>query len=109
VTRAGETDELIRLAILGKRLVRFTSHGCARVAEPHDYGMRGGADQLLVYQVGGHSRSGKLPDWRRIGVRDIVGLEVLDETFPGGRETPSGGHSQWDQLYLRVGPRGRSS
>jgi hypothetical protein len=97
-----ETDALIRLAITSKRLVRFEFHGCVRVAEPHDYGVRGGAEQLFVYQIGGESRSGTLPGWRWILVRDIADLELLEQTFPGGREAPSGSHSKWDEVYLRV-------
>jgi hypothetical protein len=102
-----QTDEAIRRAITGRRLVRFQFHGCLRVAEPHDYGVRSGAAQLLVYQVGGESRSGKLPNWRWIVVDELTALEVLDQTFPGGRDAPSGGHSKWDELYLRVVGQGR--
>jgi hypothetical protein len=31
----------------------FTYQGLHRVAEPHDYGVLNGIEQLLVYQVGG--------------------------------------------------------
>jgi hypothetical protein len=103
-----EVDEALRRAITGKRLVRFQFHGCVRVAEPHDYGVRNGAVQLLIYQVGGESRSGKLPNWRWIIVSEMSGLEVLEQTFAGGREAPSGGHAKWDELYLRVAGRGRA-
>ncbi len=103
-----QTDEAIRRAITGKRLVRFQFHGCLRVAEPHDYGVRNGAVQLLVYQVGGESRSGQLPNWRWIVVDEMTGLEVLEQTFPGGRDVPSGAHSKWDELYLRVVGQGRA-
>jgi hypothetical protein len=106
VTR--QTDEAIRRAIGGRRLIRFQFHGCLRVAEPHDFGVRNGAVQLLVYQVGGESRSGKLPNWRWIAVDELTALEVLEQRFPGGRAAPSGAHSQWDELYLRVSGRGRA-
>jgi hypothetical protein len=102
-----DVDEALRRAITGKRLVRFRFHGCLRVAEPHDYGVRNGAVQLLVYQVGGESRSGKLPNWRWIIVSEMSALEVLEQTFAGGRDVPSGGHAKWDELYLRVAGRGR--
>ena len=101
---AGETDALIRSAIADKRLVRFSSDGCVRVAEPHDYGIRKGAVQLLVFQLGGESRSGKLPDWRWILASKMSGVELLDERFPGGRAVPTGMHSPWDQLFARVAP-----
>jgi hypothetical protein len=99
-----DTDAMIRRAIVERRLVRFSYHGCVRVAEPHDYGLRRGAEQLLVYQVAGESRSGKLPSWRRVAIAEMSGFELLDRTFAGGREVPSGVHSQWDELYLRVAP-----
>jgi hypothetical protein len=101
---AGETDALIRRAITGKRLVRFAHHGCVRIAEPHDYGVRGGAEWLFVYQTGGESRSGKLPGWRWIRVGEMTRLELLERAFPGNREAPSGEHSRWDEVYLRVAP-----
>lgn len=85
--------------------MRFSSHGCVRVAEPHDYGVRRGVEQLLVYQLRGQSRSGRLPNWRFIVVSEMADIEVLDDRFPGGREAPSGEHARWDQLYLRVAPR----
>src|ERR1700722_7439303 len=97
---AGGTDALLRAAIAERRLVRFTFHGCARVAEPHDYGLRGGVAQLLAFQVGGESRTGKLPGWRWIVVSEMSRLEVLDQTFAGGRDAPTGAHSRWDRLFV---------
>ena len=99
-----ETDALIRRAIGERRLVRFSYHGRLRIAEPHDYGTRGGAEQLLVYQVAGESRSGRLPSWRRVAIAEMSGLTLLERTFAGGREVPSGAHSRWDELFLRVAP-----
>ena len=102
---AAETDALLRRAIAERRLVRFVFHGAERVAEPHDYGVRNATVQLLVYQIGGKSRSGKLPNWRWIVVGEMSGLEVLEKTFAGGRPTAT--HSRWDQLFARVAPGGR--
>ncbi len=97
-------DAIIRGAIRDKRLVSFSLHGCVRVAEPHDYGIRNGEPQLLVYQVGGESRSGKLPNWRWVILSHATGFALLDQTFAGGRVAPSGNHSPWERLFLRVGP-----
>lgn len=99
---ANDLDRAIRDAILQKRLVRFMLHGRPRVAEPHDYGLRARVPQLLVYQVGGESGSGRLPGWRWAKLADISELKILDEKFPGGRPAPSGRHARWDELYLRV-------
>jgi hypothetical protein len=74
----------------------FTYQGLHRVAEPHDYGVLNGIEQLLVYQVG-ESRSKKLPDWRLIRVAEMRQPSVLDRRFPGGRLVPSGRHKKWDR------------
>jgi len=39
----------------------------------------------------------------------ISGIHLLNETFPGGRPTPSGKHHKWDQLFMRVGPPDKES
>jgi hypothetical protein len=97
-----ETHHRLLAAIHEKRLVRFTLGGKARIAEPHDYGVRGGAARLLAYQISGESH-GPLPGWRWIDVARISGLELLERRFAGGRPT-SGRHHQWDVLFARVDP-----
>lgn len=96
-------DQLVS-AIERRRLIRFTYHALPRVTEPHDYGVIHGVEQLLVYQVGGESRSKKLPDWRLIRIAEIKHLRILNREFPGGRLVPSGKHKKWDQLFARVTP-----
>jgi hypothetical protein len=98
-----EDDATIRTAITQRRLLRFSLHGCVRIAEPHDYGIRKGEIQLLVYQVDGESRSGKLPNWRWVVLAQASGFTLLDQTFDGGRAVPSGKHNPWQTLFLRVG------
>jgi hypothetical protein len=95
-------DPMIRRAIAGKKLLRFTLDGAERLAEPHDYGIRNGVPQLLVFQIGGASRSGGLPDWRWVDLSRAAGFEILDQTFPGSRAAPSGKHARWDRLFARV-------
>jgi hypothetical protein len=95
-------DDLIRAAILQKRLIAFDYQGLPRIAEPHVYGRHDGRDQVLVYQVGGESRSGGIPNWRRVDLGQIADLQLLDERFPGQRAAPSGKHSEWDEIYLIV-------
>jgi hypothetical protein len=99
-----DVDALIRHAITQRRLLRFVFKLAVRVVEPHDYGLRNGVAQLLVFQVGGQSPSGGLPNWRWVMVSQASAWELLDATFPGGRAVPSGKHSRWDELFLRVEP-----
>jgi hypothetical protein len=96
-----QDDATIRAAIAEKRIVEFSFRGTVRIAEPHDYGVRNGAPQLLVYQIGGDSRSGSLPNWRWILLADAFDFRMLEARFAGGRA--AGRHAEWDQLFLRVG------
>jgi hypothetical protein len=94
-------DELLRLAIEQKRLVRFVYNGKLRIIEPHDYGIHNGSVKLLAFQVGGASR-GPLPNWRWMEANGISHVQLLDHTFPGGRPNAAGKHHRWDQLFVRV-------
>jgi hypothetical protein len=100
-----EIDELLRMAIEQKRLIRLIYRGKPRIVEPHDYGIHKGSIKLLGYQVGGSS-SGPLPNWRWLEVNLISEIALLNQVFPGGRPSPSGKHHQWDQLFVRVKPAG---
>ena len=96
------SDQLIRQAIAGRRVISFTYHGHARVVEPHIYGKTNGKAQLLVYQTGGTSSSGGLPDWRRCDVDEISGLSLTDQTFRGARLGRGSDHSDWDETWATV-------
>jgi len=39
-----------------------------------------------------------------MGIDQISDARLLEQTFPGGRPTPSGKHHKWDKLFLRVEP-----
>jgi hypothetical protein len=95
-------DHVLREAIASKRLIQFDYEDYPRIAEPHDYGVISGEKQLLVYQIGGESRSGNLPDWRLVRVAAMKRVRILSKTFPGGRSIPSGKHKKWDLLLARV-------
>jgi hypothetical protein len=98
-----DDDARLRFAIAHRRLVRFTLRGRPRIAEPHDYGVIDGDERLLAYQVAGETSPGKkLPGWRWVRLAEASAFEVLEATFPGGREAPSGKHAKWDRLFLRV-------
>jgi hypothetical protein len=100
---AFQPDPLIYSAIEQKRLVRLQYHDKERILEPHDHGVINGAVQLLGYQIAGKS-SRPLPNWIYIKTDEMINPEALNETFPGGRQTPSGNHTKWDQLFIRVEP-----
>jgi len=94
-------DRLIRKAIRAKRLIRFRYKNQERIAEPHDYGIQNGVVRLFCYQVGGRS-SGRLPGWRMINVLEMQDCKILDKEFAGNRETPTGVHHHWNEVFLRV-------
>lgn len=95
-------DRLLREAIAGRRLIKFMLDGITRVAEPHDYGTLKGVDRVLVYQVGGGSRSGGLPDWRLVTIDKMSRLEVLDRTFAAPQETLNKRRHHWERLFASV-------
>lgn len=96
------THNLLLTAIYERRLLRFAYKNQIRIAEPQDYGLQKGVVHLFTYQVGGHSSSGALPDWRKFAVQNISQLEMLEQTFPGSRMVPSQRHQEWDVLFARV-------
>jgi hypothetical protein len=96
-------DLLVRMAIAHRRLVEIVYSGRRRLVEPHDYGLRCGARQLLVYQRSGESRSGESRGWRTLNLESIEDFHVLDNTFSGNR--PADHHIAWDTLFVRVAER----
>ncbi len=102
-TPGSKVDELLRIAIEHRRLIRVLYRNKERIVEPHDYGIHNGVAKLLGYQVGGSS-SGPLPNWRWMETDLISDIQLLNRTFPGGRPSSSGKHHHWDQLFIRVKP-----
>jgi hypothetical protein len=78
--------------------------GRTRIGEPHDYGILNGKPTLLFYQTGGYSSSGGLPQWRHLDVARFRAVRPLEKTFRGGRDTETGRHRQWDELFIRARP-----
>jgi len=94
--------DLVR-AIVEKRLVEFAyKTGRTRLVEPHDYGIRGGAESLLGFQLGGESRSAAPHGWRQFDVDQIRDLRVLERRFSGTRADSAQHHRAWDTLFARV-------
>jgi hypothetical protein len=96
-------DTQLRFAIANKRLIRFSYDGAVRIAEPHDYGLRDGADKVLVYQ---REKAGRKDErargWRLLDTSRILDCSALEESFKGTREAAYQEHHQWDVLYARV-------
>ena len=95
-------------AIEQTRMIRLIYHGKVRILEPHDHGVLSGSVQLLGYQIAGAS-SRPLPNWLLMKTAEIINLELLDQTFRGGRPTPTANHIKWDRLFIRVKPATRTS
>jgi len=94
--------DLVR-AIEDKRLVEFVYRiGPSRIVEPHDYGLRRGAERLLGFQIRGESRSGARHGWKEFDVAAIRQLRVLEGRFAGTRADSAQHHRPWDTLFARV-------
>jgi hypothetical protein len=98
-----DVDPLLSTAIEQRRLLRLHYKNRERIVEPHDYGIHNGVVKLFGYQVGGSS-SQKLPNWRWMETALISDIQLLSQTFPGGRPIFSGKHHRWDKLFIRVKP-----
>jgi hypothetical protein len=96
-------NPLLWTAIEQRRLIRLLYKGRERVVEPHDYGIHNGSVKLFAFQVGGSS-SQKLPNWRWMEEDLMSAIQLLNQTFPGGRPAPSGKHHKWEKLFIRVTP-----
>jgi hypothetical protein len=57
---------------------------------------------LFIFQTAGESSSSRLPDWRKFAVLRMSAIELMDQSFPGGRSVPSQKHQEWDVLFARV-------
>lgn len=67
------------------------------------YGIKDGKRQILVYQVGGLTSSGKIPDWRRINLDEVSGLKVpVGQKFSGSRDNKSSDYDDWDTIIAAV-------
>lgn len=102
-SREHTLDSQLRFAIANKRLIRFSYESAARVAEPHDYGVRDGAPKLLVFQRQKAGRKDQhVRGWRWLAISKIEDCIVLEDSFRGTREAAGQQHHHWDVLYARV-------
>jgi hypothetical protein len=102
VSERPRLDLLIRMAIAHRRIVDLVYDDRRKQVEPHDYGLRHGLPQLLVYQRSGESRSGDPTGWRSLKLSSISDFHVKEETFPGRRPVDPDRRIEWDRLFARV-------
>ena len=95
-------EQTIIDAIDAKKMLKFDYHDHERIVEPHVYGIKDNKKSLQAYQTDGTSSSGGLPQWRRMFIDEISSIQILDESFPGKREYPSGIHSSFDDIIKLV-------
>ena len=100
-------DHQLRTAIAEKRLLRVGYKGKQRLVQPHDYGVKGGAVRLLVYQLSDGSGQAAR-GWRLLDTAGIFACEVQESTFAGGRGDFSQQHMEWDEVLARVEPANKS-
>ncbi|EHQ36308.1 WYL domain-containing protein [Methanoplanus limicola] len=70
-------------AIKTKNQIKIIYDGQTRIINPHLIGIhhKSGKKTLRAYQVGGHSNSGKIPDWRMYSIDKISSVSHLDNSF----------------------------
>jgi hypothetical protein len=102
VSERPRLDLLIRMAIAHRRIVDLVYDDRRKQVEPHDYGLRNGEPQLLVYQRSGESRSADPTGWRSLRISSISDFHVTDETFSGRRPADPNRRIVWDKLFARV-------
>jgi hypothetical protein len=72
-------------AIREKRLIEFSyKGGRTRVVEPHDYGIRGGIERLLGFQISGQSASGASHGWKCWNVVSPAPERIAGNTIARG-------------------------
>ena len=96
------TEQIIIDAIDKKKMIIFNYHKHERIVEPHVYGIKDNKKSLQAYQTGGTSSSGGLPQWRRLFTDEISDIRILNQSFSGKRDYPSGVHSSFDQIIKLV-------
>lgn len=94
--------EAITKAIQSKQIIEFTYNGFKRIAEPHVLGIKNGVYNLLIFQIGGQSSLGRLPNWRIVKVEKIYDLKLINDYFEGKRSTQTGQHTDFDTILELV-------
>jgi hypothetical protein len=73
-------------AISRRAVIQFSYGGLRRTAEPHLHGISTAGNEVLrAYQIGGYSKSGRVPSWRLYEVSRMSGIRQTGEVFVGSR------------------------
>jgi hypothetical protein len=93
-------------AVLQRRRVRVRYHGSDRIGCPHVLGWKKGCAKALLYQVGGMTSQGSLPDdrgqrWRSVFVDGIEEAMIVDGPWETA-DNFSGDPTGVDTVYVAV-------
>jgi hypothetical protein len=91
---------MLKMAIENKNKISLEYDGKARTGEPHIWGISGGKEYLLMYQISGGSNSKNPEPWRMLEVAKIKNLKILDEKFQGPRG--NGFNTKFTERYALV-------
>ncbi len=95
-------DQLIRQAIVERRVVAYRYDGQRRVGEPHLYGLSNGKPMVLIFQTDGTHVAGPYPNWRRCDLDRLARLTTTSRTFARARLSPDADHADWDEVWAIV-------
>ena len=102
--------DIVKDAILNRKIVLASYHGYERVMCPHYLGLKDGRRRALFYQFAGESSSGLSPDgspdnWRCLFLDELTNVRSRD-AHGEWHTAPSDSHSQRcvDQVDLQVEP-----
>ena len=75
-------ENIIKVAIENKQVLRFTYKNKNRLVEPYTFGeSTAGKDTLSAFQLEGGSDASSDKTWRQFALREIRDLELLDTNF----------------------------
>ena len=91
-------------AIRNRCVLQFTYADHPRIVEPHAYGLKKRTlkEGLRCYQMGGTSRSGKVPGWTLLEVDKIEFLIMTNEHFEGVRPKYSKGDKDMSKIFFEL-------
>lgn len=93
---------ILSQAIAQRRVIELHALHHRRIGEPHLIGIaRNGIEQVELYQTGGGSSRGNLPEWRRFNVEDVTSVLLLDESFTR-RDSFNSDDPYWEQVITSV-------
>jgi predicted DNA-binding transcriptional regulator YafY len=74
--------DLLREAIKDRKRVAIVYDGATRIIDPYLVGINEKGNVVLrAHQVGGYSKSGRIPTWRLYLIDEVQSAHLLDEHF----------------------------